>query len=390
MTPMAHLIQVEPNQAVVIFNDLLAQVVSAPSSLEGVRLIVGQIAQYTQFDATTFYSPQTLVHGVNAQGRHEIDEKWTTELIAWADTLPAGIHEARASHHPARHVVILRDTNTLVGVLLLTIPDGLVDSPLFSMLSNLLCLNAAKLRAEDARARYIKNQDQFVTDFVHDLRTPMTVVKSTADIVEGSLTRSGDTTYSKMLKRIMANIDAISDLLEHVFVAGIYDPDTGKYTLSREAVDLDTIISVIIKNLTAAAQKKELSLKATVDRELPILSADKSMITRALTNLVDNAVKYTNHGEVEVRVEKRGDSILIAVRDTGVGLSEEAKRHVFDKFFRDNNRTHGSVKGTGLGLFIVQSAAIHHGGKAWVESELERGSTFYLTLPLKPAEPALS
>ena len=78
------------------------------------------------------------------------------------------------------------------------------------------------------------------------------------------------------------------------------------------------------------------------------------------------------------------------MRDTGVGLSEEAKRHVFDKFFRDNNRMHSSVKGTGLGLFIVYSAAFHHGGKAWVESEVDKGSTFYLTLPLKPIETSLS
>lgn len=385
---MAQLIETDPQQAVGMMNDLLAQVVHAPSSIISVQRIIEQIAAHTQSDFITFYQPQNLIEAIALTGVCEVEEKQAADLIAWAESRKAGCYDSPTT--TAQHAVILRDSSALQGVLLLTLPDGVADSPIFSMLSNLLCLASAKLRAEDARARYIKNQDQFVTDFVHDLRTPMTVVKSTADIVEGSLTRSGDTTYSKMLKRIMANIDAISDLLEHVFVAGIYDPDTGKYTLSREAVDLETIISTIVKNLTAAAQRKELSLKASVDRELPILSADKSMITRALTNLVDNAVKYTNSGEVEVRVEKRGDSILIAVRDTGVGLSEEAKRHVFDKFFRANNRTHGSVKGTGLGLFIVQSAAIHHGGKAWVESEVNRGSTFYLTLPLKPAENALS
>ncbi len=386
---MSQLIQVDPNHALVAFNDLLAQVVSTPSSITGVQSIVVQIAAYTQSGEVALYLPQDLTQVISGDAIREADEKWVADLIAWATPLKAGLHDALPTQL-LRHAVIMRDSGALLGVLLLNVPEGATETPMFSMLSNLLSLTTSKLRAEDARARYIKNQDQFVTDFVHDLRTPMTVVKSTADIVDGGLTRSGDTTYSKMLKRIMANIDAISDLLEHVFVAGVYDPDTGKYTLSREAVDLETIISIIIKNLTAAAQKKELNLKAKVDRELPIVSADKSMITRALTNLVDNAVKYTNQGEVEICVERRDDSILISVRDTGVGLSEEAKRHVFDKFFRDNNRMHSSVKGTGLGLFIVYSAAFHHGGKAWVESEVDKGSTFYLTLPLKPIETSLS
>jgi len=386
---MSQLIQIDPNHALVMFNDLLAQVVSTPASITGVRLIVEQIAAYTQSDGVALYLPQNLTQAIGAHSTHEVDEKWVADLIAWADPLKAGLYDALPIQR-LPHAVILRDAGALLGVLLLTLPEGTAETPMFSMLSNLLSLTTSKLRAEDARERYIKNQDQFVTDFVHDLRTPMTVVKSTADIVDGGLTRNGDTSYSKMLKRIMANIDAISDLLEHVFVAGIYDPDTGRYTLSREAVDLETIIISIIKNLAAAAQKKELSLKANIDRALPIVSADKSMITRALTNLVDNAVKYTHKGEVEVRVERRDDSILIAVRDTGVGLNEEAKRHVFDKFFRVDNQMHSSVKGTGLGLFIVYSAAFHHGGKAWVESEVDKGSTFYLTLPLKVTDSNLS
>lgn len=370
-------------------SDLLAQVNAHPP-LDGVRLVLAKLAEQTQAPDAALYLAQSLTSALLPDGTHPADERWVSALVGWADGAANGIHPTDglvfAKPDTPAQAAVLRDSGALVGVLLFTPTPETLHTPLTGLLVNLLALSAAKLRAEDARARYIQNQDQFVTDFLHDLRTPMTVVKSTADIIEGGLTRDGDTRYSKMLKRIMANIDAISELLEHVFVAGVYDPDTGKYTLTREAVDLETIISVILKNLTAAAQKKGLLLKADVARELPILSADKTMLTRALNNLIDNAVKYTNEGEVEVRVQRQGDSILISVRDTGVGLSEEAKRRVFDKFFRNNNKAHGSVKGTGLGLFIVHSAAVHHGGRVWVQSEPDKGSTFSLQLPLKPAD----
>lgn len=365
--------------AVVLTRDLLDHLATC-TSFEGVCLVIKRMAEVLESEAITLYLAQDLNRVITPHGAQPVDEKRAAEILAWGENAASGVP---VPHENAAHADILRDQGGLIGVLVIGVQPTPETLETHGLLVGLLRLAAAKLRAEDARARYIHNQDQFVTDFVHDLRTPMTVVKSTADIVENALSQAGDTRYSKMLKRIMANIDAISELLEHVFVAGVYDPDTGRYTLAREAVDLETIISGIIKNLTPAAQKKGLGLGAQLDPNLPILSADKSMLTRAVTNLVDNAVKYTNEGEVAVRVQRGGDNIVISVRDTGVGLGEEAKRRVFDKFFRANNLRHSNIKGTGLGLFIVHSAAVHHGGRAWVESEPDKGSTFFLSLPLR-------
>jgi signal transduction histidine kinase len=376
-----------PEEVMGVTSALLSQLTSVPTH-EGIRLLVEQMAAYAKAPDTLLYLCQDLAQVLRPNGHHPESERRISAVLAWAETLGTGLHDAAPIQHEGKNAAVLRDKDGLIGVLILPIEPAVFSSAPFSILLGLLNLTAAKLRAEDARTRYIQNQDQFVTDFVHDLRTPMTVVKSTADIVDSGLIRSGDTTYSKMLKRIMANIDAISELLEHVFVAGIYDPDTGKYTLIREAVDLEGIIGIIGKNLTPTAQKKGLTLTIDLPHSLPILSADKSMLTRAITNLVDNAVKYTNEGEVTVKAERVGEAIVISVRDTGVGLGEEAKRHVFDKFYRDNNRKHNNIKGTGLGLFIVHSTAVHHGGRAWVESEVDKGSTFYLSLPLRAPEPA--
>ncbi|MCU0474777.1 MAG: HAMP domain-containing histidine kinase [Anaerolineae bacterium] len=371
-------------QTLTVLRDLLERL-AALSSFDGVRLLVERVAALTPAHTATLYLVQDLTRVITPAGAQTTDEKHVAEVIGWAEPRPTGTHDSPTLPNAPARAEVLRDTGGLLGVLLLPTPPAPEADESVALLLGLLTQIAAKLRAEDARARYIHNQDQFVTDFVHDLRTPMTVVKSTADVVETALAQSGDTGYSKMLKRIMGNIDAISDLLEHVFVAGVYDPDTGRYTLMREPVDLETIVSSIIKNLTASAQKKGLQLSASIDSGLPILSADKSMLSRAVTNLVDNAVKYTNEGEVAVRVQRMSDGVLISVRDTGVGLGEEAKRRVFEKFFRANNLRHSNIKGTGLGLFIVHSAAVHHGGRAWVESEPDKGSTFFLSLPLRHA-----
>ena len=108
------------------------------------------------------------------------------------------------------------------------------------------------------------------------------------------------------------------------------------------------------------------------------------MLERALTNLVDNAIKYTPNGQqVHVAVYSENNSVIIAVTDTGYGISIENQKLLFQRHVRLARQEHKRIKGSGLGLFIVKSAAQRHGGDAWLRSEEGKGSTFYLSIPLK-------
>jgi two-component system phosphate regulon sensor histidine kinase PhoR len=111
--------------------------------------------------------------------------------------------------------------------------------------------------------------------------------------------------------------------------------------------------------------------------------ADKTLIRQAVKNLVENAIKYTpGPGKVQVGVRVYDGSLVVAVRDSGIGISLENQRHLFEKFYRIKRRDTVHIKGTGLGLAIVKSVADRHKGRVWVESKLDEGSTFYLAIPL--------
>ena len=118
----------------------------------------------------------------------------------------------------------------------------------------------------------------------------------------------------------------------------------------------------------------------------PIINADGNMLERAITNLVDNAIKYTpNGGHVDALVYLNAGSVIVGVRDNGLGISPENQKQLFQRHVRLVRPEHKRIKGTGLGLFIVKSVAQRHGGDAWVDSTEGVGSTFSFNIPLKGA-----
>jgi signal transduction histidine kinase len=130
--------------------------------------------------------------------------------------------------------------------------------------------------------------------------------------------------------------------------------------------------------------EKQLDITVSVGPDIPIINADPVMLERAITNLYDNALKYTpNGGEIEVSVSVQDNQVLVGVHDTGLGISPENQKRLFQRHVRIPRAEHKKIKGTGLGLFIVRSVAQRHGGNAWVESVEGEGSTFYISIPLK-------
>jgi signal transduction histidine kinase len=143
------------------------------------------------------------------------------------------------------------------------------------------------------------------------------------------------------------------------------------------------VIREVVDSLTPHALNKGLKLQMDVPVNLPSLSGDVTLLRQAITNLVDNAIKYTaSGGEVRLSAAIQSTTFQFSVADTGVGIAPADQAHLFEKFFRVRQRGSTQVKGSGLGLAIVKSIVERHGGRVWVDSRLGRGSTFYVALPV--------
>ncbi len=230
------------------------------------------------------------------------------------------------------------------------------------------------------------NQQEFMRIVSHDLRSPLTSMQGFADMIRMGMVGEVTERQVYFVDKILSGISQMAAIVENIQDAGRFDPETGFYDMERGQVDLGEIAKTIVQNHIIPAEKQELTLELRVDDSVPILNADGNMLTRAITNLVDNAIKYTpNGGRVEVGIERDGDTVVISVADDGHGISENDQRRLFQRHVRLERKEHRQVKGTGLGLFIVQSVAQRHGGEAHVQSALGEGTTFSIHIPLRGA-----
>jgi signal transduction histidine kinase len=231
-----------------------------------------------------------------------------------------------------------------------------------------------------------RNQSEFVRIVSHDLRSPLTSMQGFASMLELGLVGELNEKQAQFVEKILAGIAQITALVDNIQDAGRFDPETGFYEMQRSACDVGEIVVRIVQNHLVPAEKQELSIAVSVADDVPIISADTNMLERAITNLVDNAIKYTpNGGKVDVSVLCVDNELHISVRDTGLGVSAEHQKQLFQRHVRLARQEHKKIKGTGLGLFIVKSVAQRHNGNAWVNSVEGEGSTFTMSIPLKDA-----
>lgn len=225
------------------------------------------------------------------------------------------------------------------------------------------------------------NMSDFLSTVSHDMRSPLTFMKGYLDMI-GMV---GDVNEKQLefIDKIAAGVDQMADMVEKILEAGKLDPVTGTYQLSREASDVVEIVDGAVARLAEPAAKKQLELVHTIADGIPIMNIDKTMLTSAFTNLIENAIKYTPEGgHVEVELSIAEETLLFRVSDDGYGISAEDQEKLFDRNVRVHRKEWKRVKGSGLGLFIVKNVAQRHGGDAWVRSTEGEGSSFYVSIPL--------
>ena len=223
-------------------------------------------------------------------------------------------------------------------------------------------------------------KSEFVATVSHDLRAPLTLMRGYATMLQmvGDLNDE----QKKYVRRIVAGVETMSRLVNNLLDLGRIDAGVG---LRLEKVSVTDVIERVTSSLQLQAAQKNIQLQTELGQgNFPPIEADPALLQQALYNLVENAIKYTPMGgQVSISAQTQSASILFSIRDTGIGIAPLDQPRLFEKFFRGGQREAYQQRGSGLGLAIVKSIAERHGGRAWFESQLGKGSSFYLEIPLK-------
>ncbi|EKD91361.1 MAG: multi-sensor signal transduction histidine kinase [uncultured bacterium] len=232
-----------------------------------------------------------------------------------------------------------------------------------------------------------KNLDDMKMDFVsmaaHELRTPLTTLKGYISVFVPEVQNILNQDQKGLLTQIKNSSDQLIALVENLL--SVSRIDRGAITLNMQKADWPQLISQTVSDLKSRALEKQIELTFTPPAQaIPQVSVDKTRITEVITNLITNAVKYTDpNGRVEISVETDQTQVTTHVKDNGHGIDKETLPYLFNKFFRvQKNKLEYQTRGTGLGLYITKSIVDLHHGKIWVESEVGKGSTFSFSLPL--------
>ncbi|MGH7983987.1 MAG: sensor histidine kinase [Candidatus Udaeobacter sp.] len=231
----------------------------------------------------------------------------------------------------------------------------------------------------------LKKMDQIRRDFVanvsHELRTPLSILRGYIE----TLLESPETSHEE-LSRILSVMERHSrrlDLLARDLLT-LAQLESAKPNLQLGNVGLPSLFGEVIRDWEKKLATKQLNVIVDVAPNAPTIHADRARLQEALYNLLDNAVKYSReHGEIRLMARQRDGETVLSVSDNGIGISEEDLPRIFERFYRaDKARSQDSVPGTGLGLAIVKHVAQLHGGRVEAESEINKGTTIRVVLPI--------
>jgi PAS domain S-box-containing protein len=230
----------------------------------------------------------------------------------------------------------------------------------------------------------LKKLDQLKSDFVsivsHELRTPLAITKEGISLILDGVIGNINSKQSKILTTSKNNIDRLARIINSLL--DISKIESGRVELKKTKVNLLALIRNVISLFALKAKEKGLELKVELPKDEEVnLYVDEDRIIQVFTNLIGNALKFTEKGSVTISLTEKQDEIECMVSDTGSGIAPEDRPHVFNKFMQFGRVSGAGEKGTGLGLSIAKGLIELHRGRIWIESKFNLGSKFIFTLP---------
>jgi signal transduction histidine kinase len=241
----------------------------------------------------------------------------------------------------------------------------------------------ARLYGEVKRANDAKSE--FVSIVSHELKTPMTSIKGYTDLLIKGAGGPLNELQQQFLNTVRANVERMSTLVGDLLE--ISRIETGRLKLDLKPVSMSSVIEDTLRTTQRQIEEKQQALDVSVSDNLPQVMGDRARLIQVMTNLISNAYKYTpagGHIAISVQPKANGSPgfVMCAIKDSGIGISEEDQAKLFTKFFRSGDPAVREVPGTGLGLSITKSLIELQGGQIWVESQLGKGTTFAFTVPV--------
>ncbi len=244
----------------------------------------------------------------------------------------------------------------------------------------------AVLRNVDAQKRQEQQRSDFISTASHEMRTPVASIQGFIELALNDKVATIDQKARDYLTKAHESTKHLGELFQDLLTAS--KSEDGRLVNHPELINVVDFLMNVVEQTTPRAEAKGLKLsfeqqdlKSQTVHPLMFINVDRERFTEIVSNLIENAIKYTEKGVITVGATVDDAGVIIRVSDTGVGIATEDIPHLFQKFYRTDNSITREVGGTGLGLYITKQIAEMMGGKVWVESTLGTGSTFYVKLP---------
>jgi signal transduction histidine kinase len=226
-----------------------------------------------------------------------------------------------------------------------------------------------------------QHKSQFLANMRHELRTQLNAILGYTELILDGIYGDTPEKAQAVLKRVESNGKHLLGLINDVL--DLSKIEAGQLVLALDNYSLRDVVHSVYSAVETLAAAKNLAFKVEMPPTLPAGRGDERRLTQVLLNLVGNAIKFTDQGEVSITASADNGDYRLAVRDTGPGISEADQKKLFQEFQQADNSLTKAKGGTGLGLAISKRIVEMHGGRIWVESRPGHGSTFSLTLPIK-------
>jgi signal transduction histidine kinase len=226
-----------------------------------------------------------------------------------------------------------------------------------------------------------QHKSQFVANMSHELRTPLAAILGYAELMQEGFYEPQGPKSLDALTRIRSNGKHLLGLINTVL--DIAKIESGQFTLNMAEYAIDSVVETVRAATESLAETKKLALRTQITKPLPIGLGDEQRLTQVLLNLVGNAIKFTDTGEVRISAAAVDGHFTVEVIDTGPGIPADQLTRVFEQFHQVDSSNTKAKGGTGLGLAIAKQIVEMHGGRIWVESTVGKGSTFRMEVPTR-------